>query len=383
MSKQLDSFHKSIKNYVINGMAVHWLGIIMTPELYAELKEYYPPLTDFFRISGTEGNRRITYKFFILVDTSIPAEVTDGFFMTHYTKEGYQEHILGRIPQIQALESFTATFQGGISIQIHNRIMGLVEVNHGTGSSYYRNVHFEEIIDALKKRKPGESGLNTFSHDGLVRNPPVATWLGSLYFNQKGIITGYEAVGRYPYSISNAELYEQPANPALIGHLFMHRTKCKYWISGICLNGWNRHTLVVPIWKEGFGNPIDFAAKAVHYFQPEEVFLFLGFNSEKTFNQIKALPRQDLWGSWYDPESIGRMRWGYLSGARFGHVIEADLLDTYGKSHTAEVFFVAEDDPDPTKWPKLKEKYFPEAWIGWPKTKQEKALAAQMKNIED
>jgi len=62
------------------------------------------------------------------------------------------------------------------------------------------------------------------------------------------------------------------------------------------------------------------------------------------------------------------------TGPKNGHVIYGQFLNTRGKAIELEVLFV-EEDATGDFWPRLRAKYFPEKWEGWPETDQDRALS--------
>ncbi len=354
-----------------SGEASRLLGVIVTPEVFAELikEEGFHGVVG---VRGREGNRRIRYEFYILVNSNFPSRAVEPYFTVCYPADVYKDRYLGREDEILAAEVRRSTtvpstqipvgMHGSwysteeITISEINPIIGMVGVKVSNGARYYYNVDYDLVLAEVEKAKaeglsPRARIAEVFERENLVLNPPETEWIKDE--------ASYD--------------WDRASETDRVGRVRMRKQSgANFQIIATGLNGFGQQVGIVAVEKE---EAEEFARSAVHMFLPEEVYDFLiRYGVDITLDWIRQIPVREWWGTWYDEEELGRLsphRW--LGGKSNGNSIDGSFIGTRGKAYHFDLVRI---DDGQDGWEEAKAKHFPADWQDWPKTKQMANLEA-------
>lgn len=359
------------------GRAARLCGIIVSPEVYQALEEDSEDFHGFLRVTGLEGNRGIRYTFFVLRTPNFPHQKSAvPYFFVPYPREAYEKRYLGREEEILTAQREEVVLGGKMVQTGHNSwfriqeaklcslnpIAGVVSVDNW----YLYRVDFEEVLAVARRaEEAGEPITATvrmhFDEHNLAYNPPE-TWR-----IKDGDPFDLDAFG------------SEAAFEGVVGRLLMEKTKPEnpyrqplYRLVGIGRDGYGR-VVRVPAKETERRNPYEFACLAVHDFLPEEVAEFLKSHGVQVpLEWIMQIPVKEVWGTWHDPEGVGRLEAYRRISQKEAYIIAGGFVNTRGKEYRIDLVEVGDEE----EWVRVQSEYFPADWKGWDKTAHDRAFEA-------
>ena len=356
----VQQIQQNMASHASSGKASRLHGIIVSPEVYQALKEDSENFHGVIRVSSREGNRSIRYTFYVLENPNFPHQKSVApYFFVSYPQEVYEERYLGREDEILSIEEKPRVeFKGGAVLTSINPVAGIATIDNW----YLYNVDFEEVVAVARQAEEAEEPITEtvrahFDRMFLVHNPPETRWIK----DEK----------TYDYHRTDIE--------ASVGRLLMRKVKSDspwrshlYQVVGIGINGYGQ--IMELVMKESERHdPREFACVATRMFLPQEVADFLNHQGVDIPTEwITQIPVQEIWGTGYDPEDIGRLRCYGRLGEKEHYSISGDFIGTRAKDYKIDLVDVRGE----WEWAKIKAEHFPPNWEGWSKTRHDQALEA-------
>ncbi len=362
---------REMAELAMTGRAARYRGFIVSAELWDQLArdQRDEEFKGRMGVSGTKGNLAIRYSFYVLKHPNYPEKKTDGpFFPTHYTEEVYKAKYLGH--ELEFLDGFRGRTMPlsrggrGNTLEETAPMLGMVTIREFCGARYLYQVDYDEAVERIRGAQDPERLLLEL-YDPPVNNPPEAHWRGDM---QKLLDMGEAdpTIDPFMTGLSQPRI-SQTRNTG--GRLLMSADERNLCMIGVTAkNG----VVIYPNSVFPWTNPRGFAQEAIKRFLPEEVYIFLmrqalanlsatnlreRVAAVPSLEELKAIPVEECWESYVDPDAGLVKEYTSTGGREEGHLLSTSVVSTRARTWHLDVEFMPFTQGEEA-WEAVRKHYF-------------------------